>query len=73
MLGSRLYIDTIEVDEYVPGGDTTERNHCIGSVMEQADHAFGFNWPYFSYVTKENDIFILNAFNKQFIQRYKVP
>ena len=72
MLGSRLYIDTVEVDEYVPGGDTTERNHCIDSVMEQTDHAFGFNWPYFSYVTKENDIFILNSFNKQFIQRYKV-
>lgn len=67
MLGSRLYIDTIELDEYVDGGEKTDRNHCIQSVMEQADHGFGFNWPYFSYVTKENDIFILNAFNKMFI------
>jgi hypothetical protein len=29
MLGSRLYVDTIELDEHVPGGETTERNHCI--------------------------------------------
>lgn len=70
MLGSRLYIDTIKLDE---GGEATERNHAIATVMEQADHAFGFNWPYFSYVTKDNHIYILNAFNKQFIQRYEVP
>ena len=63
MLGNRLYLDTIELDEV----GTPDRNHAIETIVEQADHALGFNWPYFSYVTKLNEIFILNAFNKSFI------
>lgn len=35
--------------------------------------AYGFNWPYFSYATKFNYVFILNAFNSNFIQRYQLP
>lgn len=42
-----MYLDTIELDE----GDKIERNHAIETIVEQADHAFGFNWPYFCYVS----------------------
>ena len=35
--------------------------------------AYSFNWPYFSYATKMNFVFILNAFNPNFIQRYQFP
>ena len=35
--------------------------------------AYGFNWPYFSYATMNNYVFILNAFNPNFIQRYELP
>ena len=35
--------------------------------------AYAFNWPYFSYATKLNYVFILNSFNKDFIQRYELP
>lgn len=35
--------------------------------------AYAFNWPYFSYATKMNYVFILNSFNKDFIQRYELP
>ena len=35
--------------------------------------AYGFNWPYFCYASKYNYIFVLNAFNPNFIQRYELP
>ena len=35
--------------------------------------AYAFNWPYFAYATKHNEIYILNAFNGNFIQRYLLP
>jgi hypothetical protein len=41
--------------------------------VEKHYHALGFNWPYFSYGTKDNYLFILNAFNPSFIQRYELP
>jgi hypothetical protein len=69
LLDSKIYLDTIELDN----GSTTDRNHAISTITEEADHGFGFNWPYFSFVTKDNFIFILNAFNKSFIQRYEMP
>lgn len=62
-LGNRIYLDTIELDD----GIITERNHAVDTIVEAADHAAGFNWPYYSFVTKDNFIFILNAFNKSFI------
>jgi hypothetical protein len=48
-LGSRLYIDTTMLDK---GATDKSINHCKDPIMEQADHGFGFNWPYFSYVSK---------------------
>lgn len=68
-LGNKLYLDSIELDELV----ISKRNHALDSIVEHADHALGFNWPYFSFVTKDNFVYILNAFNKSFIQRYELP
>ena len=45
----------------------------IESVEEKHYHAYGFNWPYFSYAKKKNEIIILNAFNPYIIQRYELP
>ena len=36
-------------------------------------HSYSFNWPYFAMATKDNFVFLFNAFNKNFIQRYEMP
>jgi hypothetical protein len=36
-------------------------------------HSYSFNWPYFAYATRFTDIFILNAFNPNFVQCYELP
>ena len=52
--------------------DTREAAH-ISTCTDKMYMAYAFNWPYFSYSTKFNYIFILNSFNKDFIQRYELP
>ena len=37
------------------------------STIDNPYRAFGFNWPYFSYGTNENMVFIYNAFNPNFV------
>ena len=44
-----------------------------GTCIDKMYMAYAFNWPYFSYATKMNYVFILNSFNKDFIQRYELP
>ena len=66
-LGDYLYIDTIDIAKCF---DSDPLEAVIDSVVEKHYHAQGFNWPYFSYGTKDNYVFILNAFNPSFIQRY---
>jgi hypothetical protein len=69
-LGESIYCDTIDLDECYHE-DSTQA--VVESVEEKHYHAYGFNWPYFSYATKKNDIIILNAFNPYVIQRYELP
>jgi len=45
----------------------------IEQVNDRYYHSQGFNWPYFSYATKDNFVIILNAFNINFVQRYEMP
>jgi hypothetical protein len=42
-------------------------------VEEKHYHSPSFSWPYFSYATKNNKVFIYNAFNHRYIQRYELP
>ena len=45
----------------------------IGSNVDKYYFAYHFNWPYFSYANKLNFVYVMNAFNPQFIQRYELP
>ena len=59
-LGESIFCDTINLDKCY-NEEPTEA--VIKSVEEKQYHAYGFNWPYFSYATKNNQVIILNAFN----------
>ena len=55
------------------GYEDNPEDGVIRSLKEQHYHSMGFNWPYFSYGTKNNKVFIMNAFNPNLIQRYQLP
>lgn len=42
----------------------------IGMCVEKHYSAQAFNWPYFSFGDKNNFVYIYNAFNPTFVQRY---
>ena len=68
--GENLYIDTISLElGYKDDPDAAVVDTCVDNNY----FAYGFNWPYFSFATKENFVFIYNAFNPNFIQRYELP
>ena len=69
--GEVLYIDTIDIAKAYTVEDPEDA--VIDTVVEQHYHSMGFNWPYFSYGTKNNKVFILNAFNPNLIQRFQLP
>ena len=69
--GDYLYLDTIDIDLCFQ--DRTRKQAHIMSVIDKMYMGYGFNWPYFSYATKFNYVFILNAFNRNFVQRYELP
>ena len=45
----------------------------MSSIVDKWYMAYSFNWPYFGYASKMNYVFVLNAFNPNFIQRYQLP
>ena len=63
-LGESIYCDTIDLDKCYDEDSTLA---VVESVEEKYYHAYGFNWPYFSFATKSNEIIILNAFNPSVI------
>lgn len=69
-LGDFIYVDTIDID-LCYNDDPTKS--VIDTCVDKFYFAYGFNWPYFSFGNKYNDIFVYNAFNQNFIQRYKLP
>lgn len=69
--GDYLFLDTINIDDCMD--DKQRGNAHINTCIDKMYMAYGFNWPYFSYATKFNYVFILNAFNANFIQRYQLP
>lgn len=69
-LGDHIYVDTIDIDKSF---DDDSTNALIDTCVDKFYYAYGFNWPYFSLATKQNHVFIFNAFNKNFIQRYELP
>ena len=69
--GDYLYLDTIDLE--LCEDDEKRCSAHLSTCIDKAYMAYAFNWPYFSYATKFNYVFILNAFNPSFIQRYELP
>lgn len=63
-LGDFIYVDTIDLSH---SHDDDSEDEVIDTCVDKFYYAYGFNWPYFSFATKHNNIFIFNAFNKNFI------
>lgn len=62
--GDTMFVDTIQIDKcFQDDPDNAVVDTCIDCFY----FAYGFNWPYFSFATKQNFIFIYNAFNEKFI------
>ena len=69
-IGDILYIDSLDVTK---GHEENPEDGLFRTVVEQHYHSMGFNWPYFSYGTKNNKVFIMNAFNPNLILRFQLP
>jgi hypothetical protein len=57
-------VDTIDLDMCF---DDDPTKSVIDTCVDKFYYAYSLNWPYFSFATKHNNIFIFNAFNKNFI------
>ena len=68
-IGDALYIDTLDIDK---GYTEDPEDGIVESVKDEHYHSMGFNWPYFSYGTKNNKVFVMNAFNPGLIQRFQL-
>jgi len=65
-----MFLDTIDLKK---SDDPMEKYGAHVSTCKHKYYmAYGFNWPYFCYASKYNYVFILNAFNPNFIQRYEL-
>ena len=62
--GENLYIDTISL---ALGYEDDPDKAVIDTCVDNSYFAYGFNWPYFSFATKDNFVLIYNAFNQNFI------
>ena len=53
---------------------TKQENQAhISMCVERYYGAFSFNWPYFTLANKNKFVYIYNAFNPTFVQRYQLP
>ena len=77
-VGDYLYLDQLDIDLCLSNCNDMEEQGAdvdghISSTVEKHYSAYGFNWPYFSHGTKNKKVFIYNAFNPTFVQRYELP
>lgn len=74
-VGDNIYMDTVDNNLGFPheGRSFEPKNSLISTCVDKFYFAYSFNWPYFSIASKDNFIYIFNAFNKDFIQRFKLP
>jgi len=82
-IGDYLYLDETSIDlskkdkhlHSLRSNEVTDRSGSEDklSIVDRHYLAYGFNWPYFSYGTRNKKILIYNAFNPYFIQRYELP
>jgi hypothetical protein len=70
--GDYLFLDTIQI--WHSNFEKMDKHKAhLSTCIDMVYFAYGFNWPYFSYASNSNYIFILSAFNPNFIQRYELP
>ena len=62
-VGDHLYLEQIDMAKCY--GNPKDAH--IQSNRDMFYTAYGFNWPYFSYASKFNFIYIMNSFNPSFI------
>lgn len=69
-IGDYLYQHTIDIDK----GYHCKKLEAVTSLTVQRYYSgYGFNWPYFSYATKNRKVLILNCFNPNFVMRFIFP
>lgn len=71
IMDDQIFLDTIDLKIAQENEDPEES--VISTCRDMHYSAFGFNWPYFSFASKNNELFILNSFNPDFVQRYLFP
>jgi hypothetical protein len=81
-IGPYLFLDSVDIDkcledecDHSSSHDShdhanireMENDFHLESCVEMFYSSYGFNWPYFSFGTKECEVFIYNAFNPSFV------
>lgn len=69
-VGDYLNYEIIDIAQAEVGNEDESHE---GTHVYRFYNAYSFNWPYFGYATRFCDIFILNAFNPDFVQCYEMP
>lgn len=64
--GDYLFLDIIDLYQSNDMKLAKYQAH-LSTCIDKKYMAYGFNWPYFSYASQNNYIFILNAFNPNFV------
>lgn len=63
MVGDWLYLDIVNID-------TSEHT---ASIVDRPFCAYNFNWPYFTFGSKDNHLFVINVFSLNEVQRFQMP
>ena len=73
--GDYLFLDSINISKTNENAieKVSIKEYHLSTCIDKYYMAYGFNWPYFSYASQNNYVFILNAFNPNFVQRYELP
>ena len=72
-IGDYLYLDSLDIDITNESDDdeVSHEDHSESFLVDCSVYkhycGYGFNWPYFSYGSKNCDVFVYNAFNPTFI------
>lgn len=69
-IGDYLYLDTLDISKCFTDqseNSSDQEDPHVDSCVDKHYCGYGFNWPYFSFGSKFNFLFIMNAFNPTFI------
>lgn len=75
-VGDYLTLDIVDVEKAASINERSKKLNKAAHLATYEDRhygAYGFNWPYFCFATTYKRIFVLNAFNPNFVQCYDFP